>query len=332
MDADAIGIDERRDAVSTGSVAVDVITGYGGFPRGRISEISGWEQSGKTTLAISACAIAQRNGLYPAYFDVERALDLSYAERIGFDYRDETKGLMAAPGKAEDVMRGIEQVCLAGADIVFCDSVAALVTEKELEGDLGDMPAPAIRARLLSAAMPRLAALVQRSHTALVFINQFRSRLTGGFNTGPTEGTSGGAALRYFASMRISLKQTKKSAQTRKTVDLMGQERDVPVASMHEADIIKSKVASPYRKVNFMIRFDEQLSVYGIDNLLTIIEIGKAQQIVATKGSWSEFESIKANGDAAFYQQLRENPDVLVRLRTEVLAKVAALSGGEPSA
>lgn len=319
--------DEHVAAISTGSMAVDIITGVMGFPRGRVTEVSGIEHSGKTTLCLTACAYCQLNGLYPAYLDVENALDLDYARHIGFNFEDTKKGLIAAPGSSERVFKLVYDLIEAGADLILVDSVANMIAEKELEGEIGDQSPPALRARVMSQALPRLTALLREKKTALVFINQFRNTLSQtSWGSQPEEQTMGGKALKYFSSLRIKLRVVKKSQQTRKVSDLTGTERDVPVAALHEAEILKSKVSAPYRKIQFMIRFDDELNTYGIDNLSTMIDIGKAQDLITGKGAWLEYGGVKANGDAAFFQALRAKPEVMQALKAEVLA-LDALKG-----
>lgn len=321
LDPDAMAFDDDVTSISTGSIAVDVITGIGGFPRGRLSEVHGMESSGKTTLCIQACAAAQLEGLYPAYFDLECALDLRHAERLGFEFRDREKGLLVSPRTAEDALTMTEELIQAGADLVVIDSIPGLVPKAELEGDISDAPLPAVRARLLATAIPRLTNLVRQSKTALVVVNQLRSTMAAqGFGGARAEHTAGGYALKYFASLRMSLRQVRKSHQTRKVVDFVGVEREVPVTAKHEAEIVKSKVASPYRKIDFLIRFDEATGIYGIDNLITLIDIGKVQKIITVKTSWIEYLSIKENGDQNFYHALRNAPDVMAKLRGEIVA------------
>jgi len=320
---EALEIDEHTEAVSSGSYAIDVITGIGGFPRSRICEVAGPFSGGKSTLACTACASAQIHGLYPVYLDVENALDLRYAASLGFDYKDQGKGLFAAPRTAEDTLQIVDRMVKAGVDLVVVDSVAAMVPEKELEGQVGEDTALASRARVLSKELPRLLHEIKRNKAAVVFINQLRATGFGGFGK-DSEETSGGNALKYYASMRIRVRQIKKSSKTRKTVDFLGKEREVPVASIHEAEIAKSKVMPAFRKVEFTIRFDEERQVYGIDNIQTLLDAAKAAGVIEQKAAWFVFDdgggqSGKWQGDSALYDHALNTPPFMQAIKQKLI-------------
>lgn len=318
---DALDFDENLGFVSTGSYAVDIITKIGGFPRGRLTEVAGPFSSGKTTLCLTAFAAAQRLGLYPVYFDLERALDRQHAEHLGCDFTDTSKGLFAMPGTAEEALKMADEMIQIGADLIIFDSVAAMISDKELEGEIGDVAPMAIRARVLSKELPRLIVDLQKQKTAVVLINQLRSTMDTGFRAQRSEETTGGFALKYYTSLRLHLRQTKKSAQTRKTIDVLGKEREVPLASIHEAEAIKSKIGAPLGKIEFVIRFDDERQVFGIDNVLTLLDAAKTQGILDKKGAWIYYGEEKWQGDAALYDHAFRTPEFTRALREELVKR-----------
>ncbi len=324
--------DETVEGISTGSLAINRILGnVGGFPRGKISEVSGWESSGKTTLCISACAQAQRVGLYASYLDPERGLDLGYATRLHFDFTDENKGAYMAPRSFEDTMVLLEGLIdEVKSDIIVVDSVPALVPQDEIEGSISDGSPIAIRARMLSAALPKLAKKVAQTKIALVFVNQVRMKVETGWtpNRGrPTETTPGGSALRFYASLRLQLKQLKKDNTVKKEMDpVSGKEIERPIQARQHATAVKNKVSDPYQQTEFYIRFDKDNDIYGIDNLQTIIDAAIAQEIIDKKSGGhmaykSDTHNFRVQGEYSLYLHLLNNPDVTTEIREALKAK-----------
>lgn len=307
------------EAISTGSLAVDMVTGVGGFPRKRISEVLGWESSGKTTLCLTAAARAQRDGLYVVYLDPENGLDKTHAERIGFDFRDESRGLYMAPDSLEGTMRIIDDLVRTDeCDLIFVDSVPGMVPRAELEGDIEEVGQIAHRARLLSSFIPRLAKVVNKHNTALVLVNQMRMKINTGWASRfkpVEEQSSGGSVLKFYASLRLQTYLAKKGAVTRKVAHpLTGKEEDVATANIHRVEALKNKVSAPYREAEYYIRYDST-GVYGIDNITSVVFLAVAKGLFEKKGggyfTYTGASNFSAQGEDRVYQHLFDNPPVL---------------------
>lgn len=285
--AQALEFDSKLEALTTGSIAVDSITGIGGFPRGRVSEVFGWESSGKTTLLLSACAKAQRNGLYVVYLDAEHAVDLMHAKRLGFVWEDQMKGLYATPFSMEECFNIVNTLVETGAiALVVVDSAAALVPEKELKGDIDDAGPIGLRSRMMAQFLSRVTKTINQTKTALVFANQMRAKINTSWasRNDPTEQSAGGSALKFYTSLRLDLrrgqaiKAKRKHPQTGELVDQI-------IGNTHHAKALKNKVALPNRDAEFFIKYDSEAGVYGIDNLQSILELSKQKGVLAMKGA-----------------------------------------------
>jgi recombination protein RecA len=320
--------------LSTGCLAVDIVSGVGGFPRGRVTEVFGPEGSGKSTLCTTACAKAQANGLTVVYVDAERSLIEEHALKLGFDPRQ--PGAWIKPRTFEDMLTIVETMCQeAEADLILVDSVPALIPKAVLEGDITEMSHYGQAARMFSQALPRLAALIEDSKTALVLVNQLRANIsqnTWAARFEPREKTFGGNALRYYSSLRLELRQLDKKAVEREVPHPLevGKMNKIPVASLHRGIVIKSKVAAPYQQLDFFIRFDPILNRWGIDNLQTRIEMATAQTpplIERKHGGIAIFETsagekVSVRGDDALYDWFAERPDEVKALKNRLNIKV----------
>jgi recombination protein RecA len=328
--------DPRRTllGLTTGCIAADFVTGIGGFPIGRASEVFGWESSGKTTLCVAACAAAQRAGKYPIYLDMERGLDLTHAERMGFDVNDDKRGLYVSPDSFEEAARVVFDMT-PHSDLIIVDSVPALTPKSVLDADIEDIGAIANQARSLAAFLQRIVKHIEEHQTALVLVNQMRQNIQTRPVWGarpPEEKTAGGAALRFYSSLRLELSQLKKNFVTRSTEDLFtGKTVEVPVASQHSIKAFKNKVGTPYRDARFVIRFDHSTGIYGIDNLQTLVEMATNSGVVETKGGgYYNFSSDKgtpeevvftARSADGLYHHLSEHPDHLAAVRKKLAAE-----------
>ncbi len=328
--------------ISTGSVAVDYITGGIGFPRSKISEVFGAPSSGKSTLMATACAKAQALGLYPVYIDVERGLDRIYCERIGFDVGAALtgeRGLYVRPDSFEEALLIVETMITKGrADLVIVDSVEGLVPEQFLKGSIADLGQMGVQARIFAQALPRLVPMIDRPDhkAAVVFVNQLRANIETGWkppgsNTPQTK-AGGGWALHHFSSLRLELKQTKKDAKFVERPSLVGAKdpEKIATASRHSAMTFKNKVSgsgdlskgSPYRRIEFYIRFDPDKDLWGIDNLQTLLDIAETQGLIDTKGGgyflYNGLEDMKVQGEDALYEWFSARPAVLAELRSRL--------------
>ena len=284
----------RTEAISTGSLALDMALGIGGIPKGRVTEVYGTESSGKSTLAYHIMAEAQKAGGLSAYLDAEHALDPGYAARCGVDIDDL---LVSQPDNAEQALEISEYLVRSGAiDIVVIDSVAALVPRSELEGDMGDTHV-GLQARLMSQALRKLTAAISRSNTAFVFINQVREKV--GVIWGSPEVTPGGRALKFYSSVRIDLRRIESIKQ--------GQEI---VGSRVRARVVKNKVAPPFRVAEFDIMFNEGISREG-----DLLELGDDTGVVTKSGAFYSFgETRLGQGRENSKSFLREHPDIASRI------------------
>ncbi len=288
--------------ISTGSLALDAALGVGGVPRGRVIEIFGPEASGKTTLALHVVAEAQKAGGMAAFIDVEHALSPSYARKLGVDVDNL---LVSQPDYGEQALEICEALVRSGAvDVVVVDSVAALVPKSELDGEMGE-PTMGLQARLMSQALRKLTAIVAKSKTCLIFINQIREKI--GVMFGNPETTTGGRALKFYATVRLDIRRiaTIKDGET-------------VIGSRTRAKVVKNKVAAPFREAEFDILYGEGISREG-----DLIDLGVDKGLVEKTGSWFSFhgERIGQGRDNA-RQFLRENLDIRARLEKELREKL----------
>ncbi len=289
---------EDVPAISTTSIGIDAAIGIGGLPRGRVIEIFGPESSGKTTLALHAVAEAQRAGGTAAYIDAEHALDAIYAEKLGVQIDDL---LVSQPDSGEQALEITESLVRSNAvDILVIDSVAALVPRAELEGEMGDS-LPGLQARLMSQAMRKLTAVVGRSNTCLIFINQIREKI--GVMFGNPETTSGGRALKFYSSVRIDIRRIGAI-----------KDGDTHVGNRTKVKIVKNKVAPPFKEAEFDIMYGEGISRFG-----ELIDIGVENKIIEKAGAWFSCKGERlGQGRENAKAFLRENPELANRIEAEV--------------
>ncbi len=300
--------------IPTGSLSLDAALGVGGFPRGRVIEIFGPESGGKTTLALHAIAEAQKMGGMAAFIDAEHALDPSYARKLGVDVDNL---LVAQPDNGEQALEIAETLIRsAGVDIVVVDSVAALVPRAELEGEMGE-PTMGLQARLMSQALRKLTAIVSKSRTCLVFINQIREKI--GVMFGNPETTTGGRALKFYASMRIDIRRIQAI-----------KEGDRVIGSRTRGKVVKNKVAAPFREAEFDILYGE-----GISRETDMIDLGVDRNVLEKSGTWISYGGERlGQGRENARTFLRENADIRDRLEAALrkqlgLAAVTA-NGNQP--
>ncbi|MBE6317467.1 MAG: recombinase RecA [Bacteroidales bacterium] len=298
---------EDVEVISTGSIGLNHALGVGGFPRGRIIEIYGPESSGKTTLAIHAIAEAQKNGGIAAMIDAEHAFDRFYAEKLGVDV---SNLLIAQPDNGEQALEIAEQLIRSSAiDILVVDSVAALTPKSEIEGDMGDR-SMGLQARLMSQAMRKLTGTISRTNTTCIFINQLREKI--GVMFGPSETTTGGNALKFYASVRIDIRS---STPIKDGEDVLGRHTKVKV--------VKNKVAPPFKRAEFDIMFGEGISKSG-----EIIDLGVEYDIIQKSGSWFSYNGTKlAQGRDAAKRIIADNPELADELEALIMQ---AMKGEEP--
>lgn len=288
---------EQIDSISTGCLSLDAAIGIGGVPRGRIVEIYGPESSGKTTVCLQVIAEAQKAGGLAAFVDTEHALDVNYAQRIGVDLNNL---LLSQPEFGEQALEIVETLVRSGAiDVVVIDSVAALTPRVEIEGDMGDAQMGS-QARLMSQAMRKLNAAIGRSHTTVIFTNQLRSKI--GVIYGNPETTTGGNALKYYASVRIDVR--------RKDVIKDGSEI---VGNRVRAKIVKNKVAPPFKEAEFDIMYNE-----GISKLGDMIDVAVESGVITKSGSWFSFKEERVQGRDGMRKLLTETPELQAALEVEV--------------
>jgi recombination protein RecA len=287
--------------IPTGCLALDIATGIGGLPRGRIIEVYGPESSGKTTLALHAVAEAQRLGGVCAFIDAEHALDVGYARKIGVRTDDL---LVSQPDYGEQALEICDMLVRSGAvDIIVIDSVAALTPKAELEGDMGDSHV-GLQARLMSQALRKLTGSISRSRTMVIFINQLRMKI--GVMFGSPETTTGGNALKFYASMRFDIRRIGAIKTT-----------DQVVGNRTRVKVVKNKLAPPFREVEFDITYGEGVSREGM-----LIDLGVAAGVVDKAGSWLSYKSERiGQGRENAKQFLKEHVDVAQRIQAEILDK-----------
>ena len=285
------------DAISTGSLSLDLALGIGGVPRGRIVEVYGPESCGKTTLALHIVASAQKNGGEAAYIDVEHALEPAYARALGVNIDDL---LISQPDTGEQALEITEALVRSGAiDVVVIDSVAALLPRSELEGEMGESSVGVV-ARLMSQALRKLAGIVSKTGCIVVFINQLREKI--GVMYGNPETTPGGRALKYFASVRIDMRRT----ETLKNGSEM-------IGNRTRAKVIKNKVAPPFKEAEFDIIYGEGISKTG-----EIVDLAVKLDIIEKSGAWFTIEDNRVQGRDAAKQLLRDNPELSDRIEQQV--------------
>ncbi len=288
----------RVETISTGSIALDLATGIGGIPRGRITELFGHESSGKTTIALHVIAEAQKDGGIAVFIDAEHALDPSYAKRIGVN----TEELyISQPDYGEQALEIVENLINSGAvDVIVVDSVAALVPKEELEGKMEDTKV-AMQARLMSQALRKLKGIVHRSNTALIFINQIREKI-GAY--GNPETTPGGRALKFFADMRI---------EVRRGADIKDGERRI--GNRVRVKIVKNKLAPPFQEAEFDIIYGE-----GISKISDIVDTAVEKKVITRSGSWYSYGEVRlGQGREQVKKFLLENEDILEEVRRKLL-------------
>lgn len=293
----------EADIIPTGSLGLDIALGIGGFPKGRVVEIYGPESSGKTTLAIHAIAECQRNGGIAAFIDAEHAFDRYYAEHLGVDTENL---LISQPDNGEQALEIAENLIRSGAiDIIVIDSVAALVPRAEIEGEMGDSKM-GLQARLMSQALRKLTGTIGRTGCCCIFINQLREKI--GVMFGNPETTTGGNALKFYASMRLDIRRSGAAIK-----DKEGNVTGNPT----KVKVVKNKLAPPFRIAQFDIMFGE-----GISKLGEIIDLGVDAGIVEKSGAWYGYGGTKiAQGREAAKNFLRDNPEVALEIEAKVKAK-----------
>jgi recombination protein RecA len=285
------------EVVSTGSLGLDIALGVGGLPRGRVVEIYGPESSGKTTLALHCVAEAQKKGGICAFIDAEHALDPIYARKLGVNV-DEL--LISQPDHGEQALEIADTLVRSGAvDVLVVDSVAALVPRAELEGEMGDA-LPGLQARLMSQALRKLTASINKSNTMVIFINQIRMKI--GVMYGSPETTTGGNALKFYASVRLDIRRIGAI-----------KERDETVGNQTRVKVVKNKLAPPFKQVEFDIMYGEGVSKTG-----ELIDLGVKAGVVEKSGAWFSFDSQRIG-------QGRENAKVFLKENPEIAAKIETL-------
>ncbi len=290
------------DFISTGSISVDAALGIGGYPRGRVVEIYGPESSGKTTFALHAIAEAQKAGGYAAFIDAEHALDAAYAKALGVDI---DSLILSQPDTGEQALEIAEALIRSGAiDIVVIDSVAALVPEAEIRGEMGDSHV-GLQARLMSQAMRKLSGALSKSNTIALFINQIREKV--GIMFGNPETTPGGRALKFYSSVRLEIRR---GEQLKNGTDVVG--------NVARVKVVKNKVAAPFKTCNVDIIFGQGISREG-----ELVDLGVEFEIIKKSGSWYSYEGNKiGQGRENVKKYLIENPELFDELNKKVREKM----------
>ena len=294
---------EKVDVIPTGSINLDMALGVGGFPRGRIIEIFGPESSGKTTLAIHAIAECQKQGGIAAFIDAEHAFDSFYAKKLGVDIANL---LVSQPDNGEQALEIADNLIRSGAiDIIVVDSVAALTPKAEIDGEMGDSQV-GLQARLMSQAMRKLTSTISKTNCCCIFINQLREKI--GVLFGNPETTTGGNALKFYASVRIDIRRIQAI-----------KDGDQNVGNRVKVKVVKNKVAPPFRTCEFDLMFGE-----GISKLGEIIDLGVECEVIKKSGSWFSYGDTKlAQGRESLKQVLRDNPELSDELEEKIRATLA---------
>ena len=294
---------ENVEVIPTGSIGLNAALGVGGYPKGRIIEIYGPESSGKTTLAIHAIAEAQKAGGIAAFIDAEHAFDRFYAEKLGVDIDNL---YVSQPDNGEQALEIADQLIRSSAiDIIVIDSVAALTPKKEIEGDMGDS-AVGLQARLMSQALRKLTSTISKTNTTCIFINQLREKI--GVMFGNPETTTGGNALKFYASVRIDIR---KSSAIK--------DGDEVIGSLTKVKVVKNKVAPPFRRCEFEILFGE-----GISKIGEIVDLGVEYGIIKKSGSWFSYQDSRlAQGRDATKELLKDNPELCEELEAQIMQAIS---------
>jgi recombination protein RecA len=295
------------EAISTGSLGLDIALGIGGLPKGRIVEIYGPESSGKTTLALHVVAEAQRKGGACAFVDAEHALDPAYAKKLGVDIDNL---LISQPDAGEQALEIADTLVRSGAiDVLVIDSVAALVPRAELEGEMGDS-LPGLHARLMSQALRKLTATISKSNTLVIFINQIRMKI--GVMFGSPETTTGGNALKFYASVRLDIRR----------IGAL-KDKDEVIGNHTRVKVVKNKVAPPFKVVEFDIMYGEGVSKTG-----ELIDLGEKAGVVEKSGSWYSYDGQRiGQGRENAKNYLKEHPEVAQAIENKVRANAGILAG-----
>ncbi len=298
---------EDVDVIPTGSLGLDVALGVGGYPRGRVIEIYGPESSGKTTLTLHAMAEAQKKGGIAAFIDAEHAFDRGYAEKLGVDIENL---IISQPDNGEQALEIADNLIRSGAiDIVVIDSVAALTPKSEIEGEMGDSKM-GLHARLMSQALRKLTGSISKTKCTVIFINQLREKI--GVMFGNPETTTGGNALKFYASVRLDIRRSTQIKDT--DSNAMGNKTRVKV--------VKNKVAPPFKQVEFDIMYGEGISKVG-----EIIDLGVDFEIIKKAGSWFSYDDTKlGQGRDAVKNLLLDNPELMEELENKIKDAIAAIS------
>jgi len=299
MKLGAEGIAEGIQVIPTGSLALDIATGIGGFPRGRVVEIFGPESSGKTTLALGAIAQAQAAGGAAAFIDAEHALDVSYAQKLGVKTEDL---LISQPDTGEQALEVTEVLVRSGAiDVIAIDSVAALVPRAEIEGDMGDS-LPGLQARLMSQALRKLTAAISKSLTTVIFINQIRMKI--GVMFGSPETTTGGTALKFYSSMRLDIRR----------IEAIKENQEI-IGGRVRVKVVKNKVAPPFKQAEFDIYFNE-----GISRVGEIVDLGAEKGIIEKAGAWYSYGGNRiGQGRENAKEYLKNNIEVSKEIENKII-------------
>ena len=290
---------ENVEVIPTGSISLNAALGVGGYPKGRIIEIYGPESSGKTTLAIHAIAECQKTGGVAAFIDAEHAFDRFYAEKLGVDIDNL---LISQPDNGEQALEIADQLIRSSAvDILVVDSVAALTPKKEIEGDMGDS-AVGLHARLMSQALRKLTGTIAKTKTTCIFINQLREKI--GVMFGNPETTTGGNALKFYASVRLDIRKSQSI-----------KDGDAVLGNKVKVKVVKNKVAPPFRKAEFEILFGE-----GISKIGEIVDLGVEYNIIKKSGSWFSYNDTKlGQGADAVKEMLKDNPELCEELESKIM-------------
>jgi len=298
---------DKSNVVSTGSLGLDIALGIGGLPKGRIVEIYGPESSGKTTIAIHVMAEAQKTGGLVGFIDAEHAFDKGYAQKLGVNVDDL---IISQPDYGEQALEIADRMICSGAfDVVVVDSVAALVPKGELEGEMGDSKM-GLHARLMSQALRKITASASKNNTLLIFINQLREKI--GVMFGSPEVTTGGNALKFYATVRLDVRRSISNA------NLVKNQEDAAIGHPVTVKVIKNKVAPPFTKAEFDIMFGE-----GINKMGEVLGIAVDLGIINKSGSWFSYEQNKlGQGKEAVNQLLKDNPELSQEILTKILGKV----------
>ena len=294
---------ENVEVIPTGSIGLNAALGVGGYPKGRIIEIFGPESSGKTTLAIHAIAEAQKAGGIAAFIDAEHAFDRFYAEKLGVDIKNL---YVSQPDNGEQALEIADQLIRSSAiDIIVIDSVAALTPKKEIEGDMGDS-AVGLQARLMSQALRKLTSTISKTNTTCIFINQLREKI--GIMFDNPETTTGGNALKFYASVRLDIR---KSSAIK--------DGDEVIGSLTKVKVVKNKVAPPFRRCEFEILFGE-----GISKIGEIVDLGVEYGLIKKSGSWFFYQDSKlAQGRDATKELLKDNPELCEELEAQIMQAIS---------